>query len=298
MWVMSALVVAVVLAAIPVAAEDVAKFWEDNCAGCHTIGGGASGGPDLQSVTTRRDRDWLIRFVLDPEAFASDPEVARMIKEADGMAMSATPGLTRELAAELLTFIEQRSGPSQAAAPPVPEPPVTAADVARGRDLFLGASPLAADGPACIACHEVGALPGGHLGPDLTRVHERLGGGRGLLAWLGTTPTPMMRAVYRPAALTPDEARALTAFLGESATAEGARPPRLRAFVVGGFGGAAAVLVLVGVVWANRFRGVRRPLVAAARGVARVGVRHAPGAAAMRPPRSAQIETTDLGGQR
>lgn len=292
MWLMPALAVAVILAAVPAAAEDVSKFWEDNCAGCHTIGGGASGGPDLKSVTTRRDREWLIRFVLDPEAFASDPEIARMMKEADGMTMSATPGLTRELAAELLTFIEQRSGaPQQAAAPAAAEPPVTAADVARGRDLFLGASPMAAAGPACIACHEVGALPGGHLGPDLTRVHERLGGRRGLLAWLGATPTPMMRAVYRPAPLTPDEARALTAFLGESATAEAPRPLRLRAFVIGGFGGAAAVLGLVGVVWARRFRGVRRPLVAATRAGAPVGARHAPGASAMR-------DTRDLGGQR
>ncbi len=296
----TAFAAALVFAASPVAAQDAATFFEDNCAACHTIGEGAQTGPDLKGVTTRRDREWLIRFMLDPEAFASDPEVARMVKEADGATMSATPGLTRELAGAILAFIAQASGapPGRAAAPP--EPPVTAADVARGRDLFVGASPLAAAGPACIACHQAGTVvaPGGRLGPDLTRVHERLGGRRGLMAWLGGTPTPMMRAVYRPAPLTSEEARALTAFLAQSGVGAAPGPSRLPTFVLGGFGGAAAVLALVGVVWAKRFRAVRRPLVDATRGATRVVPRHAPGASAMHPPRSARIDTSDHGGQR
>jgi cytochrome c2 len=298
---LAVLAVAVVLAARPVAAQDVAKFYEDNCATCHTIGEGPQGGPDLKGVTTRRDRDWLIRFMLDPDAFASDPDVARMVKEADGVTMPATPGLTRELAGAILALIEQRSGTAQTSAPAPPEPPLTAADVALGRDLFVGASRLSASGPACIACHEARAVPeagGGRLGPDLTGVHERLGGRRGLIAWLGGTPTPMMRAVYKPAPLTREEARALTAFLEDSAARGGPPPSRLSTFVIGGFGVAAAVFALVGVVWAKRFRAVRRPLIVSMRPAPRVVPRHAPGAAAAGPPRGARIDTSDLGGQR
>jgi mono/diheme cytochrome c family protein len=290
---------ALLFLAIPVAADDAETFYEDNCAGCHTIGEGPGAGPDLKGVTGRRDREWLIRFLLDPEAFASDPEVARMIKEADGQAMPATPGLTRELAVAILELIEQRSGTARAPATAAPaEPAVTPADVARGRDLFLGSSPLAAAGPACIACHESAGVPapsGGRLGPDLTAAHERLGGRRGLVAWLGAPATPMMRAVYRPAPLTREESVALTAFLEDSA-ARGVPPrPGLPAFVVAGLGGAAAVLVFVGVTGARRLRAVRRPLVEASRGHAGAVARNAPGAAAGRVPRR---ERPGAGGQR
>jgi hypothetical protein len=119
------------------------------------------------------------------------------------------------------------------------------------------------------------------------------------MAWLGGTPTPMMRAVYHAAPLTREEARALTAFLEDSAARGGAPSSHFYTFVLGGFGGAAAVLALLGVVWAKRFRAVRRPLVDAVRGAPRVvGPRHAPGAAAAGTPRSARMETGHLGGRR
>lgn len=299
--VLVALAFAIPLAILPAAAQDVATLYEDNCAACHTIGGGPQAGPDLKGVTTRRDRDWLIRFLLDPDALASDPEVARMIKEADGQTMPGTPGLTRELAGAILDLIEQRSGTPQASAPAPPEPPFTPADVARGRELFIGSASLSAAGPACIACHESAGVPapgGGRLGPDLTRVDERLGGRRGLIAWLGTTPTPMMRAVYRTAPLTRDESRALTAFLEESAAAGARSPWRFSTFTVTGLAGAAAGLVLVGVLGAGRFRAVRRPLVDAMRRQTRVASRNALGAAAIRTPSMKDAAAPHPGGPR
>lgn len=283
------------------AAQDAAKFYEDNCAVCHTIGEGPQAGPDLKGVTARRDRGWLVRFMLDPEAFASDPEVARMSAEAGGVTMPATAGLTREMADAILGLIEQRSGASPAAAPAVTEPPLTAADVSRGRDLFVGSARLSASGPACITCHESGDMSapgGGRLGPDLTQVKNRLGGRRGLNAWLGAPPTPMMRAVYSVAPLTRDESRALSAFLEQSAGTGTSRPRHLPMFVATGLGAAAGVFVLVGLVGAKRFRAVRRPLVEATRDGTRTPPRHAPGAAGNPATGRGATAAKDLGGPR
>jgi len=54
-----------------------------HCSSCHTIGGGARIGPDLDGVTARRDREWLRRFVQAPDRMnaAGDPIAAALRKE-------------------------------------------------------------------------------------------------------------------------------------------------------------------------------------------------------------------------
>jgi mono/diheme cytochrome c family protein len=281
-----AFVLVALLLAAPLApsapAQDPAVFYEDNCASCHTIGEGLLGGPDLKGVTARRDREWLIQFLLNPEAFAGDPVVKKMIEESDGMEMAATDGLTRELAEAILTLIEQRSG--SAAPPPKPERPVTAADVGLGRALFTGRAKLAGSGAPCIACHGAGDVrpsAAGRFGVDLADVYGRLGGRRGVNAWLGSPPTPMMRALYRPAPLTADEVHALAAFLELPRDPASAGAPALPFFVLAGTAAGLGFLGIIGVVWTRRFRSVRRPLVSNGRH-STLGPRHAPGAGGSR----------------
>lgn len=45
------------------------------CAACHTIGQGDKIGPDLKNVVARRDRDWLARYIREPNKMreAGDP---------------------------------------------------------------------------------------------------------------------------------------------------------------------------------------------------------------------------------
>jgi mono/diheme cytochrome c family protein len=255
---------------VQASAQDSSAFYDENCAACHTIGGGPQGGPDLKGVTARRDREWLVRFLLDPAAFESDPEVIRMIKEADGMTMPSFEGMTREMAEALLKVIEQRSAgepaPSPAAEPAsaAADRPFTPADVERGRALFTGASRLSASGPACAGCHDA-RLPGpggGRLGPGLATAHTRLGGRTGLTAWLGATPTPLMRALYRAAPLTDDEVRSLVAFLEQPDDVPATSAAALLAAL--GLGGSLLVLAGAALTWRRRFRAVRRPLVARA----------------------------------
>jgi mono/diheme cytochrome c family protein len=256
-----------VSAAAQPGAQDAATFYEENCAACHTIGAGPQGGPDLKGVTARRDREWLTRFLLDPASLESDPAVVEMIRAADGLTMPPTDGLDRNMAEALLKLIEQRSGVGVQDIPTAPsELPVTAADVERGRALFTGASRLSGSGPACVACHDarVAAPGGGRLAPDLSAAHARLGGRAGLTAWLGATPTPMMRALYRDAPLEAGESRALAAFLEHSASSSAPGTSAVLLLAVLGLGGSVLVFLAAGVIWRHRFTAVRRPLVARA----------------------------------
>lgn len=248
---------------VPTAAssQDVAHYYEENCAVCHTVGRGEQGGPDLKGSLERKDRAWLKRFLLDPEGVvkSGDPYAAAMVARWDGAVMPATEGLTPEMADALLDYIAHLS---QNPSPSSRDTPLTPGDPARGRDIFIGAASLGNAGPACHACHAAGPVNGGRLGADLTSVNARLGGERGTRAWLSRPPTPMMRAVFRKATLNEDEAAALAAFF-ESTAAAGPRSPqdpRPRLAIVG-LGGVTLGLVAIGLVWARRFRGVRRRLV-------------------------------------
>jgi len=252
-------------------AQDGAALFEQNCAFCHTIGGGGDGAPDLKGVTARQSRAWIAAFILDPEGVVKRGDVyaAAMVKKYDGTVMAPTEGLTAAGAEAIIAHIEKLSGgaaPPQAAAPPA-APPVTADASGRGRALYSGEVRLANGGVACFSCHTAGSpLPGidpGTLGPDLSRAVERLKGVAGLATWLTTTPSPVMRGVYGRARLTPDEARAIAAFVADRAAAP-APPGPPRWFFLWGGGLAAAAFVAIGATWRRRFRAVRRPLVARA----------------------------------
>jgi cytochrome c2 len=249
--------------------DNPAEFFDDDCRACHTIGGGPAVGPDLKGVTARQSREWITRFILDPQKVvdSGDPYAKQLVAAADGFVMPPVDDpLTPEFIGRLLDYIEAQGGEG-AAAPPaavVAERPFTDADVALGRAHFTGATPLSAGGPACIACHKIGdltAFGGGGLGPDLTKVYARLQGRRGLTAWLSSPPTPTMRAVYGARKFTPEEAESLVAlFEHENAVTVIPRMTWLP-FVASGMAGTALALISMMWLWRGRFRSVRRPLV-------------------------------------
>ena len=264
------------LLALAGAAQVPAKYFDDNCGMCHAIGGPPSdGAPDLKGVTARRDHTWLVQFILNPEEIAAGDATAQaLVKQYGDVVMPRTDGLRAETVEALLRYIDTASGgaAAPAAAPTAAAAPirtVTAADLAAGREWYDGRRALARRAPACVSCHRLDSirgLGGGTLGPDLTTVHQRLGGARGLSAWLGNPPTRVMRAVFRQQPLAEDETFAIAAMLAD----EGARPvsaaaSQTRGFVTVGLAIALAALTLMAVVWARRMTAVRRPLVAAAR---------------------------------
>lgn len=83
------------------------------CAGCHTIGQGDRVGPDLKGLAERRDRDWLIRFMADPEKLrrANDPIAADLVKNFPTVRMPPL-GVSPNDASDLLAYIDSRQPPS------------------------------------------------------------------------------------------------------------------------------------------------------------------------------------------
>ncbi|MCP3981198.1 MAG: c-type cytochrome [bacterium] len=253
----------------PAAAQDRVDDFRLNCASCHTIGGGRLVGPDLIGVTERKDRAWLARFIVDPQSVidSGDAYAMKILDEARGVVMTAVPGMTIDRAMNLLDLIEAEStaDKSQFAGIQISDRPFTAADIATGREIFLGTQRLTKRGPSCVSCHSVngiGVLAGGKLGPDLNAVFERLNGRKGLATWLSAPATLTMQSVYKDHPLDDDEIMSLVAFFSDKSVAppESGQAATL-IFILLGMAGTAAALVLFDVVWRRRFRAVRRELV-------------------------------------
>ncbi len=253
------------------AAQVPAQFFRQNCTACHTIGGGRITGPDLKGVSGRKDRQWLVKFVLNPRAVidAGDPYANQLLQDARGVMMPTLPGMNQALAEALIDLIdaESKQDRSQFAGLQLSDRPFTPADIQRGHDMFTGQVRLASGGPPCLSCHSVGgvgALGGGKLGPDLTLVYERLQGRKGLGTWLSAPATPTMQTVFKTTALAPEEIEPLLAFFEDSAKQRAeADPVAPLTFFLLGLGGAVFGVVVFDFAWQRRFRSVRRRLVEA-----------------------------------
>lgn len=254
--------------------EEAAAFFKNNCVACHTIGGGRLTGPDLKDVTQSEQRDWLRSFIMDPQAkiAAGDPRALELLNEAHGVVMPTLPGVTPEMADALLDLIEKESalGVSQFKGGTVVLLPFTAEDLDEGRNIFTGERPLANGGTNCASCHQAPGLPalgGGSLGPDLTRVSDRLGGRRGLTGWLQAPATPTMRAIFQDHPLEPEEIHALTAVFDDAATRpeQGEPSTGQTAFLVWGLGAAALMLGALEIAFRTRVRSVRGSMVESAK---------------------------------
>ncbi len=263
------LLVALIVPEQSARAQDDAEYFRMNCMSCHTIGGGRLTGPDLKNAHTRRDRKWLVDFMINPQAMiaSGDPTATQLLNEARGVVMPSIPTLTRARAEQLLQLIEKESALATSAfkGTQVVSRPGTPADLEMGRKLFTGEQALANGGPSCISCHAVqglGGLGGGSLAPDLTTVFERYENRTVLSSWLTAPATPTMQSLFRTQALSPDEVLALVAYFEHTLTRNPADPSAARLnFLLLGLGGALLLLGLFDVLWNKRLRSVRRALV-------------------------------------
>jgi protein SCO1/2 len=79
------------------------------CTGCHTVGKGDRVGPDLAGITGRRDREWLLKFISDPERMRiqKDPIALKLVADFPIVRMPPL-GISRSDAADLLAYVAQR----------------------------------------------------------------------------------------------------------------------------------------------------------------------------------------------
>jgi len=252
-----------------VAAQRPADFFQQNCMSCHTIGGGRLTGPDLKDVTKQKDRAWIEHFIQNPKAAidSGDPFALQLQQDARGVVMPTVPGMNPQIAKALIDFIEGESlvAKSRFAGVSISDRPFTSNDVANGMALFTGNRKLSQGGPPCISCHTVGTiggLGGGRLGPDLTRVYERLGGRKAVGTWLSAPGTPTMQSVFRQHPLQSEEILPLlSVFEDASKRSQPMDTGSEINFFMAGFAGMGLGLLLMGWIWQSRLRSVRRSLV-------------------------------------
>jgi len=80
------------------------------CAPCHTIGVGDRAGPDLRGVTSRRERPWLTKFIMDPYRLRAqeDPTALALMAKYPGVLMPRL-GITDNDAGDLISYLEAQS---------------------------------------------------------------------------------------------------------------------------------------------------------------------------------------------
>lgn len=257
--------VSVPAASVAVSPEEATEFFRHQCARCHTIGGGRLTGPDLANVHQRRDREWLVRFLLDPQAMidAGDPYALEMLETARGVVMPQVAGMDEAHARALLDLIERESalGDSEFSTPALPADPFTDSDRMIGRMLFTGKAPLRSGAPPCSGCHDLAGLEGwggGRLGPDLSRIYERFGSRAAVSEWLqdptavaasGSGAGPVPPAIPAHRGMESSEVHPLSAALEEAARHGPAdAAPHQLVFSAAGWGAASLVLALLGLL--------------------------------------------------
>lgn len=251
---------------LPVAsyAQDGQALFKGNCGACHRVGGGRLVGPDLSGITTKRTKDWLMKWTKSSTAFiaSGDADAKAIFAEYNNMPMPDQKLSDDELTA-IFTYIDSKSAVATTTDTAKAEAPkadasltATAADIAMGRNLFVGRVPFTNGGPACISCHNINykdMVPGGLLAKDLTTSHSRLGGDAGLQGILGAPPFPAMTQSYKDRAITEKEIANIIAFL---AKVDKDKPNQvvseMNPLLYGGAFGLCVLLVFIFILWFAR----------------------------------------------
>jgi len=81
-----------------------------HCAACHTIGHGDRIGPDLDGVTTRRDRDWLHRFIMAPDKMNAEADpIAATLRAKYQQVRMPNLDLSDEDAFAIVDYLDEQS---------------------------------------------------------------------------------------------------------------------------------------------------------------------------------------------
>ncbi len=242
-------------------AFDAPAYFTKNCSSCHTVGGGDDVGPDLKGISDRRSKEWLTTWIPSSQSMIEkgDPIGVELFNKFKRKKMP-DQDLNPEEVAALLAFIKA-GGPAEAPIDSRPASSATEADIAKGRELFLGKIPLSHGAPACISCHGaggVGMLGGGTFAPNLTQAYSKYED-KGLSKSLAKPGFRVMKEVFADKPLTADEAFALKAFLYQTDKAGYQGGDEQKKFIFLGMGGCAVLLGVTDFIWRKRRRKSTKP---------------------------------------
>ena len=237
------------------AAEDSvsgAAVYEENCEMCHDVGGVGIPEeiPPLAGNPNIDDLEYLARVIR--EGLSGQIEVGGEIYDDE---MEGFSELSDSEVTALIDYIQGGFAAPTAVAVAQSRQPEVLGDAARGAALFTGRQRLANGGPVCFACHAAGTyghLGGSGLGPDLSGLHGRFAGEKGLSSAVRKPPSPVMRPVYAGRELTEQEVADLVAFFG--VTAAGGPGGGTDWLLVAGVTGALALFGLMAVFAASAMR--------------------------------------------
>lgn len=134
------------------------QLFNEKCFVCHTIGRGGRIGPDLEGVTERRTREWLVDWIMEPQEMArTDTLGQRIASEFEGQMVSMS--LEEVQVHQLLDYIAAVSEGR------VSETPIELGDTTREltEEEFARAREIYFD--RCTGCH--GTLRAGATGPNI-----------------------------------------------------------------------------------------------------------------------------------
>ena len=103
------------------------SIFNANCASCHKLDKKAIG-PALAGVTTRRDADWLVKWIKNNQELraSGDATAIAIFEEYNGSVMPAFPGLSDQDVADILAYTD--AAPASATPPPTPNGEVVTAE--------------------------------------------------------------------------------------------------------------------------------------------------------------------------
>lgn len=216
-----------IMISCPVQADQGKDLFDKQCAGCHSIGGGDGGGPDLKGVAAERSHEWLESLITDPGKLTAskDPVQAELVKKY-GYEMPNL-GISHDDARKIITYLSSASGAGAAATSPAGEQPAVAVTpelIAQGKALFTGSARFVKGGAPCLSCHPFTypGITGGNLSAaDLNKTYQKMGDA-GMQGALKALKFPIMKNVYADRPLADDEIAALLALFKDSATQKGA----------------------------------------------------------------------------
>jgi mono/diheme cytochrome c family protein len=247
-----AVLVLLLTTSMSVRADEGKELFAKECADCHSIGGGDSGGPDLQGVVAKRPADWLLRVIVEPDKLSAekDPLQAELV-EKSGYEMPNL-GISIDAARKIIAYLAVAGGTAGAAtsAPAAAEVEtmVTPELIAQGKALLTGKTKLAKGGAPCLSCHPFTypGLFGGNLATaDLSASYQRMGD-TGMKGALKALKFPTMKKIYADRPLTEDEVAALLAIFKDSVAQKG----KSSSFFLAG--GTLFVLLILGLAFYKR----------------------------------------------